>query len=78
MTYIDAILIVELALLLFAAGVWALAAITTKLHEKMYPHYPYCHADPRCHSEFAWDAAGNGWIGSHKVIDAHVPREHVI
>lgn len=31
---------------------------------------PFCDIDPRCHSAFAWDKDGGGWIGDVCVFPA--------
>lgn len=78
MIWIEAILVVEAALILFVIGVWTMLTIVTKIHDRLFPYHPRCSIDPLEHSQFAWDKHGNGWIGKYKVISADRPRSHTL
>lgn len=69
MNILDAVLIVELVIILTFGGLCLIGAICEYIDKKLNPRYPYCDIDPLCHPAFAWDTEGNGWIGKCKVIE---------
>ena len=72
---IYAILFVEIQIIGLFVILLIIGNVAEWVHKKLYPVYPYCDIDPRCHSAFAWDKAGNGRIGPYLVIPTALERK---
>lgn len=70
MTFIEFmyfVMIVEVAIILFVAGVATIGFAIGWIDNKLHPRYPSCDIDPLVHPAFVFDKDGNGWIGNVKV-----------
>lgn len=65
------ILILEAELIGLFVLLLLVGKVLTWVDRRVHPVYPFCDIDPLCHSAFALDKDGNGWIGTILVI----PRE---
>ena len=37
------------------------------IENQLFPRYPQCDIDPRCHPAYVADQSGQGWVGNVKV-----------
>lgn len=67
------LLFAEVTIVLFAALLFLFLKIFNLHYKKNHIVYPSCDIDPACHTNFAWDKYGNGWIGDVLVISRKIP-----